>query len=199
MAIPQVHRSHPSPRTTPPPLPPHVLARAYTNHIIDIFGSARYPYPAPRSLWQSSLPSYIAYILSASGLPMEVGMSAMVLLFRYKDAMPGSVAYGEDAARLWVAAYVVAAKVVSDVDVDLEMRRREVDCGGGGGGGGEGGQGIAHIPRRGMDFWFHAALQRFSVDELRNMELELCRILHWDVQVSGAAFECFRRMLVQGG
>jgi hypothetical protein len=162
--------------TTPPPaapdIPLNVLARAFSQQIIHIFKSARYPYPSVRSMWQVTLPLYIAGILYAAQLPVEVGLSAMVLVFRYKDAVPHSVAYGDDAARLFLAAYIIAAKVVAD-------------------GGG------AESPPQTLDFWFRVSQKRFPVEELRRMELQLCRILRWDVQVSREALACIRRAVYQ--
>ncbi|KAF8179225.1 hypothetical protein BJ912DRAFT_1045203 [Pholiota molesta] len=165
-----------APPAAAPDIPPNILARAFTQQIIHIFTSARYPYPSVRSMWQVTLPLYISGILYAARLPVEVGLSAMVLVFRYKDAVPHSVAYGDDAARLFLAAYIIAAKVVAD---------------GGGGGGG------AASPPQTLDFWFRVSQQRFPVEELRRMELQLCRILRWDVQVSREALACIRRSVYQ--
>lgn len=101
----------------------------------------------------------------------------MVLVFRYKDAVPHSVAYGDDAARLFLAAYIVAAKVISNVDLEPQ-------------GGG------ASSPQR-LDFWFRVSQKRFPIEELRRMEVQLCRILRWDVQVNRETLASIRRAVYQ--
>ncbi|KAF8187141.1 hypothetical protein BJ912DRAFT_1042893 [Pholiota molesta] len=181
-AHPAAHPSSSRASITAPPaapdIPPSVLARAFTQQIIHIFKSARYPYPSVRSMWQVTLPLYISGILYAAQLPVEVGLAAMVLVFRYKDAVPHSVAYGDDAARLFLAAYIIAAKVVAD-------------------GGGGGAASSSSPPPQTLDFWFRVSQKRFPVEELRRMELQLCRILRWDVQVSREALACIRRAVYQ--
>ncbi|KJA21013.1 hypothetical protein HYPSUDRAFT_55796 [Hypholoma sublateritium FD-334 SS-4] len=104
------------------------VAHALATLITRIFGSARYPYPAPQSAWQATLPTYIARALARSALPLPVVIGAMALLLRYKDAVPYSVAYGNDAARLFLAAVLVSAKVADAAKAPLEWW---ADIGGG--------------------------------------------------------------------
>ncbi|KAJ3495014.1 hypothetical protein NLJ89_g10696 [Agrocybe chaxingu] len=85
-----------------------------TAHMNHLFGSARYPYPCPRSAWQSHLPSYIKAALISSQLDVSIVYHAMTLLGQYKFAVPHSVAYYDDAYRLFMSAYIVAAKVSCD-------------------------------------------------------------------------------------
>ncbi|CAA7259427.1 unnamed protein product [Cyclocybe aegerita] len=97
-----------------------LVCAAYMNHL---FGSARYPYPCPRSAWQPHLPSYIKTALISSQLDVSVVYHAMTLLGQYKVALPESVAYYDDAYRLFMSAYIVAAKVSCDTPHELRFWR----------------------------------------------------------------------------
>ncbi|CAA7270988.1 unnamed protein product [Cyclocybe aegerita] len=134
------------------------ICAAYINHL---FGSARYPFPSTRSIWQTRLPSYIKAALQFSQLDVSIVVAAMTLLGQYKDAVPASVAYYDDAYRLFMSAYLVAAKVSCD------------------------------NPRT-LRWWRVVGRGKFDKDELVKMEMELCRVLKWDVQVDEAKFRYFQ-------
>ncbi|PPQ66867.1 hypothetical protein CVT24_008575 [Panaeolus cyanescens] len=91
------------------------------NYMIYLFASARYLYPSPRSVWQERLPTFIASVLGHSGLDLAVLIVAMTYLCKYKEANIFSVAYDDDAYRLFLASYMVAAQVSSDYDDELRQ------------------------------------------------------------------------------
>lgn len=149
-----------SPHTPPGAAPIYQrAAQVFAALITRTFGSALYPYPAQRSTWQKTLPAYISTVLVEASLPLPVGLSALILLLRYKAAVPHAVAYGDDAARLFLAAYIVAAKLA----------------------------GAPYAPRD-VRAWWRVGGGRFSCTELGRMERELCRVLKWDVLPDRATY-----------
>ncbi|KAF8967510.1 hypothetical protein BDZ97DRAFT_2056903 [Flammula alnicola] len=141
-----------------------LVAKVCTNYIIHLFASSNYPYPSSRSAWQKHLSAYISLALRVSDLDVTVAIAAMTLLCQYKDASPFSVAYGDDAYRLFLASYIVAAKVM-------------------------------YNPPRSPRFWWRIGNGKFECDELVNMEVELRRVLRWDVQIDHGMFAWFKRVI----
>ncbi|KAJ3512487.1 hypothetical protein NLJ89_g3498 [Agrocybe chaxingu] len=134
------------------------ICAAYINHL---FGSMRYPFPSTHSIWQTRLPSYIKAALQFSQLDVSIVVAAMTLLGQYKDVVPTSVAYYDDAYRLFMSAYLVAAKVSCDT------------------------------PRT-LRWWRIVGRGKFNEEELVKMEMELCRVLKWNVQVDEEKFRYFK-------
>ncbi|KAF9034055.1 hypothetical protein BJ165DRAFT_1615877 [Panaeolus papilionaceus] len=89
------------------------------SYMIYLFASTKYLYPSPLSAWQDHLPIFIASVLQHSGLDLPVLTIAMTYLCKYKEANIFSVAYDDDAYRLFFASYTIAAQVSSGRNDDL--------------------------------------------------------------------------------
>lgn len=88
------------------------FAKICANYFIHLLASKRYPFPAPCSAWQAEFPVFVHSILQRSGLDVSVAIAAMTLLHRYKAVYTTAVAYNDEAPRLFLEAYINAAKAM---------------------------------------------------------------------------------------